>query len=231
MAENVSKKRPLKTDFLLSEAEMIKLIHEVEVHQIELDIQNEELMLARSAALVDAEKYSELYDFAPSGYLTLSKEGKIIELNLCGSQMLGKERLQLKDNRFGVFISDDTKPILNNFFENVFKSKAKESCEVTLSTNSDATIYVHLSGIVIENGEQCLVTMVDITERKQAEMKIQHHMKELQRWQEVTLGREDRNRQLKQEVNELLVRLGETIRYPSQESNAPQDPPDGVRYK
>ena len=70
--------------------------------------------------------------------------------------------------------------------------------------------------------------MMDISDRKRTEEKIISQLEELQRWQEVTLGREDRNRQLKQEVNELLVRLGETIRYPSQESVTTKDPSNEV---
>jgi PAS domain S-box-containing protein len=65
----------------------------------------------------------------------------------------------------------------------------------------------------------------DITERKQAEEKILIQLEELKRWQEITLGREDRNRQLKQEVNELLTRFGEPIRYPSVEADALTNPP------
>jgi PAS domain S-box-containing protein len=69
------------------------------------------------------------------------------------------------------------------------------------------------------DSRQCLVGMgIDITDRRRAEEKINHQLEELKRWQEVTLGREDRIRQLKLQVNELLVRLGETIRYPSQEN-------------
>jgi len=63
----------------------------------------------------------------------------------------------------------------------------------------------------------------NITERKRAETKILQQLDELRRWQEFTLGREDRNRILKREVNELLKRLGEPIRYPSQEGDALKD--------
>jgi len=170
-AEALLKKKPSKTASQLSETEILKLIHELEVHQIELELQNEELVLAKEQAIeVASQKYSELYDFAPTGYFTLSKEGKIIELNLCGSQMLGKERLLLKNSRFGFFISNDTKPIFNLFLGKVFTSKAKETCEVTLLTNANLPAYIHLTGIVTENGEQCLLTVVDITERKRAEV-------------------------------------------------------------
>ena len=127
-----------------SEAEKLKLIQELEVHQVELEMQNEELRLAISAA----QNAIELYDFAPTGYITLSKEGQIIGLNLSGAKMLGKERSHLINSHFGFFISDCTKPVFNLFLETVFTSKAKEICEATLSTNGNLPMYVHLEGIV-----------------------------------------------------------------------------------
>jgi hypothetical protein len=65
-----------------------------------------------------------------------------------------------------------------------------------------------------------IAAISDITDRKQSEEKIKKQLEELQRWHLVTLGREDRNRELKREVNELLIRLGEAIRYPSQENSS-----------
>ncbi len=168
-AEDSLKRKSSKSDLPLSEGDSLKLIHELHVYQIELELQNEELLLAKSAALDAAEKYAELYDFAPSGNFTISKDDEIIELNICGSQMLGKERSRLKTSRLGFFISDYTKPIYNLFVEKVFTSKVKESCEVTLSANDNSPLYVLLTGIVIANGEQSLITMVDITARKRAE--------------------------------------------------------------
>jgi PAS domain S-box-containing protein len=162
-AEKFLKKTLAKADANLSESDILKLMHELEVHQIELELQNNELMQALSAA----QDAIELYDVAPSGYFTLSRHGEILKLNICGSQMLGKERSRLVNSRFGFFISDDTKPAFNTFLEKVFKSKAKESCELTLSTNDGQTRYAHLSGIVAKNGEHCLVIMVDITAAKQ----------------------------------------------------------------
>ena len=147
----------------ISETDVLKLIHELEVHQVELEIQNEELILAKKQAEVAASIYAQLYDLAPSGFFTLSSEGKTIELNLFGAQMLNKERKHLINSHFGFFVSDDTKPIFNKFLDNVFSNKSKETCEVTLLTSGNAPMYVLLSGIVIENGEKCLITMVDIT--------------------------------------------------------------------
>ncbi len=151
-----------------SAGEMLELIHELDVYQIELDMQNEELLLALSSAHDASKKYADLYNFAPVGYFTLSREGEIVELNFNGSVMIGKERSLLKYHLFGVYVSDDTKPIFNLFLANVFDSKTSVSCEVTLSTIDNLSIDVQLTGIMAGNGEQCLVTMVDITERKLA---------------------------------------------------------------
>ena len=161
-------KKPLKTDSQLSETDILRLNHELQVHQIELEMQNEELRLANEQAEFAAKKYTKLYDFAPSGYFILSKEGKIIDLNLSGANMLGKERSGLKNSRFGFFVSNDTKPIFNLFLSKVFNSKAEESCEITLSTDGNLPMYVSLNGIVTENSEQCFVTVMNITDGKRA---------------------------------------------------------------
>ncbi len=164
-AELLMKRKPSESIHQLSEFEAMKLMHELEVYQIELELQNEELVIAKEkAAELATEKYAELYDFAPSGYFSLSKTGDIIELNLCGSQMLGKERSLLKKRRFGFFVSDDTKPIFHSFLDKLFSSKIKETCELTLWAEGNAPIYAHLTGIITDNGSQCLVIAVDITE-------------------------------------------------------------------
>lgn len=89
-AEKLLKKKSLKTASRLSEIETKKLIHELKVHQIELELQNEEVVQAKEQAIVAADKYTDLYNFAPSGYFTLSQDNKIIELNLSGANLLGK---------------------------------------------------------------------------------------------------------------------------------------------
>ncbi|MEI6680169.1 MAG: ATP-binding protein [Mariniphaga sp.] len=167
-AEGLAKKK-LKIDSRFSKADMLKLIHELEVHQIELELQNETLIEAKEQADISTRKYIELYDFAPSGYLTLSKQGEIVALNICGSKMLGKEPSYLKDMSFGYFVSDCTRLIFNLFLGRIFNSNVKEFCEVILSTEGNLPIAVHLSGIVNETGVQCLISIIDITERKQAE--------------------------------------------------------------
>ncbi len=168
-AEVLLKMKPSQVDSSLSAIETVKLIHELEVHQIELELQNKELILARSSVQELAERYTELYDLAPSGYFTLSDSGEILNLNLCGAQMLGKERSRSVNSRFDVVVSKDTKPIFYLFLERVFNNKGKETCEVTLTTKGNLSMFVQLTGIVAGDGGQCLVTAIDITERKEAE--------------------------------------------------------------
>ena len=117
----------LASNSQLNKSDVTILIHELEVHQIELEMQNAELMRARSIAQDVSLKYTELYDFSPAGYFTLSKEGTIIELNRSGKTILGKENPLLQNSRFGFFVSDNTKPIFNQFLAKVFKSKTKQT--------------------------------------------------------------------------------------------------------
>ena len=168
-AEELLKKKSAATTSSLSEVESLRLIHELEVHQIELELQNKELGRAWADAEVVNDKYIRLYDFAPLGYFTLSGKGEIIELNLTGARMLGKDRQHLKSSLIVFFVSEETKPIFSLFLEKAFKSKAKESCEVMMDSAGSLPFHVLLTGIVSDNEEHCLVTAVDITERKQAE--------------------------------------------------------------
>ena len=168
-AEELQQQKHSITDSKLSEVETLKLIHELEVHQIELEMQKEELILAKEEAELAMQKYTELYDFAPSGYFTLTNSGRIIQLNLTGSQLLQKDRSKLINSQFGFFISDDTKPIFNEFLTTVFNTQRKECCEVKLFLENNFTINVYLTGVLSENREEALITLVDITQLKLTE--------------------------------------------------------------
>jgi PAS domain S-box-containing protein len=149
-----------------------KLIYELEVHQLELEMQNEELKRTRANAEDISNKYSELYDFAPTGYFTLSQDGDIIELNLAGAQLLNKERLKLKNRNFTRFVSPETRPVFNHFLKILFQNRSKETCKVALFNENDFITYVLLDGIISPNGAQCNISAVDITEYKKAEIEL-----------------------------------------------------------
>jgi PAS domain S-box-containing protein len=149
----------------------MKLVHELEVYQIELELQNEELFISKQEALQHATtKSMELFDFAPLGFFTLSDKGEIIDINLIGSQMLGKTRVSLKGSSFGFFVSDDSKPVFHQFLERVFESKTRQSDEITLSAVDNLPMVVLLNGIVSQYRDQCCLTLTDITDLKTADM-------------------------------------------------------------
>lgn len=179
-AERILKNKSSKVNLAPTEADLLRLVHELEVHQIELELQNEELILARERSESIAQKYTSLYDFAPIGYFTLSIEGKILELNLIGSKMLGKDRSSLKNKPFGRFIVENDLPAFNNFLENAFKSKAKEAIDIMVMGIGNSPMYAQLTAIVEEEHEdQCLLTVMDITDRKKAEIEAEEVVKKL----------------------------------------------------
>ena len=169
-AEAVLMEKQSKIESIRSEADILRLVQELELHQIELEMQNEELLLAKEQAIKATKEYIELYDLAPSGYITLSSEGEMIKINSSGAKMLGKNPSKLIGGLFGFYVTDKTKPLFNLFLTKVFSSNIKESCEITLSSKSDLPlVHVHLDGIATEDGSHCLMTLIDITGEKMSE--------------------------------------------------------------
>jgi PAS domain S-box-containing protein len=157
-----------------NEADTMRHIHELEVHQIELEMQYEELKMAEAKAETAAEKFATLYDFAPVGYFTLNNKGKICELNLNGARMLEKERSVLVNSYFRQFITSETLPVFNDFFGNVFKTHSKQTCEVSLKLFEDLIISVHIDGISSMDDHEVLITLTDTTKSIQIEEKLQN---------------------------------------------------------
>lgn len=150
----------------LDYSDTLKLMHELQVHQIELELQNEELMIAKEKAEASYQKYIELYDFAPSAYFTLSRQGKILELNFLGARMLGQERSFLVNRNFDQFVSAEKQRVFENFLGSLFETSKMNSCEVLL--NNNASLYI--TGIVkSEDKNVCNLNAFDITLRKKAE--------------------------------------------------------------
>jgi len=162
-AEEKLKKKQKKTDKPVIETDVKKLLHELQVHQIELEMQNEELREANETAETALKKYTMLYDFAPMGYYTLDSDGSICELNFTGADMLGEKRFSLVNSNFKLFISKGSQNVFNNFFRKVYTSNAKESCEVMLGYDNAPLCLVYMEGIVTGDDRKCLLSVVDIT--------------------------------------------------------------------
>lgn len=173
-AEEQLKMRKSETTKAVSGADMQRLVHELQVHQLELEMQNEELFTAKEQIeKLAKEQYKELYDFAPYGYLSISKEGTIAELNFAAARMLGRERDELKNTRFARSVSEETRPVFDLYFQQVFAGQAEPACEAILAAEGHWPIHVSIDSVVSRNDECCHLTVVDITGRKQAEEALQ----------------------------------------------------------
>jgi PAS domain S-box-containing protein len=164
----LSGRKKKAASFPATEADTWRLVHELEVHQIELEMQNEELMQTRAEVEAFLHQYTDLYDFAPVGYFTLARDCTIHQVNLAGATLLGVERGKLIKQRFGVFVSARSRTTFNTFIEEVFGSRQKETCEIELRKAGSAPLWVRIEAVT-EDGQECRFVVLDITERKQAE--------------------------------------------------------------
>jgi len=165
-AEEMMKKKTSKNGMQPSEVETLKLIHELEVHQIELELQNEELRQANETAEMALKKYTMLYDFASMGYFTLDADGSICDLNFTGAEILRDKRIVSVNSNFKLFVADDSKIKFNNFLNKIYSSNAKESCEVMLGYDNHLLGYVYMEGVVTGDDRKCLLSVIDISSIK-----------------------------------------------------------------
>ncbi len=162
-AEKQLEKNKKALDMSVLESDVKKLMHELQVHQIELEMQNEELIKANETAETALKKYTMLYDFAPMGYFTLGDDGSILELNFTGAEILGDKRVGLIGTNFKLFVADTSKPIFSQFLTKVFESNTKESCEIRLGYENEHFSTVYIEGIVLSGESNCLLSVVDIS--------------------------------------------------------------------
>jgi PAS domain S-box-containing protein len=153
----------------VAEADTQRLVHELQVHQIELEMQNDELRQSRFEVEAGLARYTDLYDFAPVGYLTLGRDGVIRQANLTGARLLGVERGRLLGRRFGLFVGAPDRAGFNTFLENVFAGQAACVCEVALPRDGQGTLFVLITATLSPDDQECGAMVMDITERKLAE--------------------------------------------------------------
>ena len=151
-----------------------ELIQELRVHQIELEMQNEELRQAQLDLQAALDQVTDLYDFAPIGYFNISDKGLILETNLMGATMLGMEREKLAGKRFSQFIVGDDQDVFYLHRQKLFETKTKQICELRMTKKDGTEFYAQLeSSPVVAEAGNCIVirsALSDITERKQIEL-------------------------------------------------------------
>ncbi|HZK62149.1 MAG TPA: PAS domain S-box protein [Anaerovoracaceae bacterium] len=149
------------------------LVHELQVHQIELEMQNEELRRAQSELEDALNRYSDLYDFAPLGYFTFDKNGSILDVNLTGAKKLGIERGNLVNKPFSLYIAPDFKDVFYLHLREVFNAQTQGACELRLMDNEGEQFDVLFESLPVRDSDGNLivrVVMSDITQRKKAVM-------------------------------------------------------------
>lgn len=165
-AEEQLNKKGKRTDNPVVENDSKKLLHELQVHQIELEMQNEELRIAYETAETALKKYTMLYDLAPMGYFTLDSNANISELNFTGADILGDKRFSLVNSNLKLFITHDSLPVFNDFFRKVYTRHGKESCKVTFGSDDGSIHKVYMEGIVTGDDQKCLLSVIDISDFK-----------------------------------------------------------------
>ena len=153
----------------LSVAEAQHLFEELEIHQIELELQNEHLNTARlqlESALIQSNQFN---DFAPVGIFSLDRAGTITKLNLAGASLLGRERARLLGSRLGIFVADADRPRFNALLEQATSTGDVQSCELTFANKGPLVSHVQIKVATLGPSLGWQVILLDITERRLAE--------------------------------------------------------------
>jgi PAS domain S-box-containing protein len=168
-AEQQMERRHPPSNRRRTSAEMARLIHELEVHQIELEMQNEELRQAHADVDKLLAQYTDLYDFAPTGYLTIDRDGVIRQVNLAGTRLLGVDRSRLQNRRLHGFVAEPDRRAFGEFLPRAFASHAVERCELALAREGQEPLIVRLELQTSEDGQVGRVVLFDLTRIRAAE--------------------------------------------------------------
>lgn len=159
------------TEFSLEDAR--RLIHELQVYQIELELQNEDLRLTQLELELSRQKYIDLYEFSPVGLLTLDQHEQILETNHTFTAMLGTAQSDLLAHTLSDFIDRDSQDIYHFFFQGLRRTQQPQQCEIRFRSIRPNPLIVKLEGVALTQQEvdtHYRLAVVDITLQKQAEV-------------------------------------------------------------
>ena len=166
----------------LSNEEMLGLIHELQVHQIELEMQNDELRRLQNEIVESRNKYSHLYDFAPIGYFTVKKKGIIEQANLTGAALLGIDRQSLIGKPLTRFIAREDQDTFYLHRLQVLKKNGNHTCEIKMMNYEKTPFYAQLESIAVRSEDEIATRLrtaiTDITDRKMMDQQLQTSLKE-----------------------------------------------------
>ena len=180
-----------------------EVLHDLEVHQIELEMQNEELRRTQLALEASRDRYVNLYEFAPVGYLTLTGEGLISEVNLTAAALLGEERKKMLRRRFNRFVTREDGDRYHRLFVSLMQHDERQACELALQRGDGSTFHARLDCVRVAAGDTppvARITLTDVTDHKRVEDQMRRLVTEL--------SEADRSK------NEFLAMLAHELRNP-----------------
>jgi PAS domain S-box-containing protein len=149
--------------------ETTKLIQELDFYRIEMELENKRMILANELAGNALNEYIQLFDNAPSAFIVLSLDGNIKKINQLGAGLLGHERLSLIDTPFENYLSTESKVFFNNFLNELYEKKIRQTIDVCLSVDYMRSSEIEISGIFSESSKEYSIILLDITKYKKTE--------------------------------------------------------------
>ena len=147
-------------------------LYELRVHQIELEMQNEDLRRAQTDLDASRARYFDLYDMAPVGYCTVSEKGLILEANLTAATLLRRERDALVGRGLSAFISKEDQELYYRCRKKLLDTNRPQECDLQMVRPDGAAFFAHLEITVAQDENEepvCRVALIDVTGRKQGE--------------------------------------------------------------
>lgn len=169
LAESTIAARGAAEDAAVQAADPTRLIHELQVHQVELELQNEQLRHSRDETEALRRRYTDLYELAPNGYVTVSQDGTMAEANRAAGELLGREPGALRGKRLGTFVADVDRAALNDFLDEVFAHSLCSNCEVSIGNDPNNALTVALDGVRSADLSEARLSLTDVTDRRRAE--------------------------------------------------------------
>lgn len=165
-----------------------RLVHELHVHQTELEMQNDELRRAQLEIEASRNRYSFLYDFAPIGYFTFDQYGQILGANLTGAKLLGVERADLVNRAFSLYLSRQDQDVFRQYRLEAFRTRIPQCCEIRLKRKNGEGLFARLDSIAVQDADgrfnRLLTAVADISRRKRAEkekQKLEYQLQQAQK--------------------------------------------------
>ena len=183
-----------------------RFFHELQVHQIELEMQNEELRVTERELGISQTRYFDLYDLAPVGYLTIDEQGKILEANLTVATMMGALRGELINRRIFRYISGEDRDAFYLYCQRLLQSGSADTCELRMLKVTGSEFWANINGIAVQDTECGMPTyrivINDITQLKQLDTNVRQSL------EKATAANITMNRLLRTIAHEFRTPLG-----------------------